>query len=423
MAGTGDPLRLRVFLASPGDVGDERAFVHHLLERVLPKDPGLEGRIGFDLVSWDDPHAPTPMPAHLTPQEAVIRFKGRPADCDIVVVILASRIGTHLDLGTFKKPDGSAYVSGTEWEYEDAWGATPRPEILVYRRRDVAPIDPRVPGARARLEQFEQVDRFFTRFQNPDGSWRGGFDSYDGLDQFKTRFEHHIRRLLAERLRGHNPLPGIPAPADLSPDPPPVPLPERCLGRDADSAKLVAALCAGTAPTAVLVQGPGGIGKTTLTQAAANDPDVVARFGPRRWFVELETATDRDTFDAALLTAIGLDPTAGFPAAQRRLAQAPTLLVLDNLDTPWRQAGPAIEARLGALGAIPGVALLASFRGQDAVGGVRWSPRHRVDPLPDAQARALFLDIAGTIAPDDPHLNARGPRCCMRWAACRWRSA
>lgn len=54
--------------------------------------------------------------------------------------------------------------------------------------------------------------------------------------------------------------------ADTSPDPPPVPLPERCFGRAEDGARLVAALCAGAAPTAVLVQGPGGIGKTTLTQ-------------------------------------------------------------------------------------------------------------------------------------------------------------
>lgn len=100
---------------------------------------------------------------------------------------------------------------------------------------------------------------------------------------------------------------------------------------------------------------------------------MIARFGLRRWFVPLETATDRDTFDAALLTAIGLDPTAGFAAAPRRLAQAPTLLVLDNLETPWERAGLAIEARLGELAAVPGVALLASFRGQEAVGGGRWA--------------------------------------------------
>lgn len=38
------------------------------------------------------------------------------------------------------------------------------------------------------------------------------------------------------------------------------------------------------------------------------------------------------------------------------------------------------------------------------MGGGRWSLRHRVEPLADDEARTLFLDIAGTIPPGDPHL-------------------
>ena len=102
MAGAGPPLTLRVFLASPGDVAEERAFVRDYLDAILPNDPLLQGRAGFKVVSWDHPHAGTPMPAHLTPQEAVIRFKDRPSDCDIVIVILAARLGTHLALDTFR---------------------------------------------------------------------------------------------------------------------------------------------------------------------------------------------------------------------------------------------------------------------------------------------------------------------------------
>jgi hypothetical protein len=88
-------------------------------------------------VSWDDPAAPTPMTAGLSPQEAVNRFGPKPSQCDIVVVILWSRLGTHLDVATFRKPDGEPYLSGTEWEFEDAWNAKPQPEILVYRRTEV----------------------------------------------------------------------------------------------------------------------------------------------------------------------------------------------------------------------------------------------------------------------------------------------
>ena len=402
MAGVEPPFMLRVFLASPGDVRAERTFVRTYLESALPKSPLLHGRsVKFDVIAWDDPHAPTPMPAHLTPQEAVIAAKGCPADCDIVIVIFASRLGTHLALDKFARLDGSAYRSGTEWEYEDAWNAKPRPEIRVYRRDDLPPILASDPERRKKLDQLDLVDSFLERFIHPDGSACGGYQTYRGLDDFKTKLAHDLQSILAARI---GPAPVAGTPADPLPGPPAVPPPERCVGRGADSAKVVAALTADGAPTAVLVQGPGGIGKTTLTQDAANHAEVLARFGPRRWLVALDTATDRDTFDAALLTAIGLDPAAGFAPARQRLAQAPTLLVLDNLETPWEHAGPAIEARLGELAGIRGVTLLASFRGQAVVGGVRWSLRQRVDPLPDDEARALFLGIADTIPVGDWHL-------------------
>src|SRR4051794_28090595 len=92
------PQHLRVFLASPGDVADERALARKLLREELPVDPFLRGRVTFDIVSWDDPAAPTPMLARLTPQEAVTRFEIKPSECNIVIVVLWSRLGTHLDL-------------------------------------------------------------------------------------------------------------------------------------------------------------------------------------------------------------------------------------------------------------------------------------------------------------------------------------
>jgi hypothetical protein len=133
------PLHLRVFLASPGDVADERALVRRLLKDELPYDPFLRGRITFDVVSWDDPAAPTPLPARLTPQEAVIQFETRPSECDIVIVVLWSRLGTHLDLTKFHKDNGEFYLSGTEWEYEDA--CTGKAVIFIYRRMEVPKVD------------------------------------------------------------------------------------------------------------------------------------------------------------------------------------------------------------------------------------------------------------------------------------------
>src|SRR5262245_7731774 len=122
------PRHVRIFLASPGDVMEERHVVRTVAER-LERSPLIRDDFTIQVVSWDDPDAPVPMLATLTPQEAVSRALPRPSDCDVTVVIVAQRMGTPLDE---RKPDGSRYRSGTEWEFEDARRAG-RP-ILLYHR-------------------------------------------------------------------------------------------------------------------------------------------------------------------------------------------------------------------------------------------------------------------------------------------------
>jgi hypothetical protein len=176
------PLHLRVFLASPGDVADERALARHLLKDELPYDVFLRDRVTFDIVSWDDPAAPTPMPARLTPEEAVIQFETKPSKCDIVIVVLWSRLGTHLDLSKFQKANGDPYLSGTEWEFEDAWNAQTRPEVFVYWRTEKPKIeldDPDDPIVAEHLRQRRLVKQFLKRFMNPDGSFRGSVTPYE----------------------------------------------------------------------------------------------------------------------------------------------------------------------------------------------------------------------------------------------------
>ncbi len=120
------PLHLRVFLASPGDVADERALALRVLEQ-LQYDPLLCGRITVETVAWDKPGAGTPMLATLTPQEAIKKGLPTPAECDIVIVVFWARMGTLLP-DEWKKPDGSRYRSGTEWEYLNALEAAEKCE-------------------------------------------------------------------------------------------------------------------------------------------------------------------------------------------------------------------------------------------------------------------------------------------------------
>jgi tetratricopeptide (TPR) repeat protein len=182
--------------------------------------------------------------------------------------------------------------------------------------------------------------------------------------------------------------------------------PLRCLGRDDDLRAVVEALVAPRDDTAVLVLGGPGMGKTTVTRQAAVDPAVVEKFSQRRWFVELETATNAEALEKAIIVALGLDPAAArFDAALAQLAEAPGLLVLDNLETPWDGEREKVEALLTTLHRLPGLVLLASIRGNDSPAGVRWTRRRTMHPLEPPHDRELFLDMATDIKADDPDLD------------------
>ena len=64
---TQNPRHLRIFLASPGDVADERGLALKVLEE-LQYDPLLRDQVTIETVAWDKPGAGTPMLATMTPQ-------------------------------------------------------------------------------------------------------------------------------------------------------------------------------------------------------------------------------------------------------------------------------------------------------------------------------------------------------------------
>ena len=182
---------VRIFLSSPGDVAEERTLARQLIDSELPKLPSFRERVKLELIAWDDPAAQIPMLATETPQESVNAARPRPATCDIVIVILWSRMGTPLP-DNLRKPNGEPYLSGTEWEYEDAVNSPqqPRPQVLVYRRTEEPKIglrDPRKEGeggavrtgrgvlrAASLAEAWRQRIRDAERLQGPAAPAPGG---------------------------------------------------------------------------------------------------------------------------------------------------------------------------------------------------------------------------------------------------------
>jgi len=189
-------LHLRVFLSSPGDVQEERRAARDVVAS-LQKGALLRGRVTIDTVSYDDPDAPSPMTANETPQDAVNRYTGRPSECDLVVVILWSRLGTPIP-PKMHRADGTRFDSGTVWEYEDALRANK--DVWVYRRTEVPNVPLTDPAFEQKRADFAAVDRFFQRFANPDRSLEGGFSTYARAADFAPLFEKHLESLLRQRL-------------------------------------------------------------------------------------------------------------------------------------------------------------------------------------------------------------------------------
>jgi hypothetical protein len=188
------PRHIRVFLSSPGDAKEERDAADRILEE-LPRGHAWKDKFSIDPVRWDDPHAPAPMDAHLTPQEAVNRSLFKPSQCDVVVVLLWGRMGTPLP-ESYKKPNGTLYLSGTEWEFEDAHAAGRR--ILLYRRMEKPRIEIDDPDFAEKRKQYQLVQEFFKRFEEADGSLSGGYTSYQTVEEFKERFKQNIEGLLRQ---------------------------------------------------------------------------------------------------------------------------------------------------------------------------------------------------------------------------------
>lgn len=189
-------LVLRVFLSSPGDVVEERKLAREALE-ALEGSHLLRGKLRFEIVAWDDEHAAAPMDARETPQAAVNRYSGRPADCDLTLVILWGRIGTRLPPG-LTRSNGTPYESGTAWEFEDALAAD-KP-VYVYRRMEKPKIDLDDADFDKKRAQYVAVKAFFGGFENPDGSLRAGFASYAVPGDFAKILRQHLEAFVNERM-------------------------------------------------------------------------------------------------------------------------------------------------------------------------------------------------------------------------------
>lgn len=135
--------------------------------------------------------------------------------------------------------------------------------------------------------------------------------------------------------------------------------------------------------------GPGGIGKTRLARESTRER--------RGLFVPLAEVFDGSRLAEAVHGALGLPTHHGDPygpSVAFLRGRARPLLILDNLEQIAQGADDFI-ARL--LRDVPALKVLATSRIRLSLDGER---ALALDPLPDAQATALFLDRARAARPD-----------------------
>lgn len=207
-----DIQHIRVFVSSPSDVSDERSLAFDVIEQIA-YDPLLRGRITVETVAWDRPGTGTPLFASMSPQEAIDKGLPKPSQCDIVITILWTRLGTPLgkeylkpEKYHFKSRTGSdpwRYYSGTEWELIDSLESadrTGKPFVLVYRRLEEPQTGLKDPALNEKLEQYHLVEDFFSAFSEDDRVIRRGYNSYQKPADFRKQLELHLRDIISQLL-------------------------------------------------------------------------------------------------------------------------------------------------------------------------------------------------------------------------------
>jgi hypothetical protein len=169
--------QVRIFLASPGDVNEERDRAEQIINE-LQLTLGDREDLHLRPIRWENDAYPA-----LGRVQGVVNRQLRPEESDIFVGILWNRLGT---------PTGHA-ASGTVEEFQrayDAWRQRGRPPILFYFCE--RPADLRTEEA---LQQKMKVVRFRNQFPN-----KGLYGTYTLVDDFERQFRRGLEQTIYELL-------------------------------------------------------------------------------------------------------------------------------------------------------------------------------------------------------------------------------
>jgi tetratricopeptide (TPR) repeat protein len=177
-------------------------------------------------------------------------------------------------------------------------------------------------------------------------------------------------------------------------------------GRKADLQQVVNWVLADRQP--IIIPGQPGMGKSALALELAYHADVQAKFGDERYFLRLDAATDAD----AMMNAVALRLNMHAQGNAENIADAvaktcvkPTLLILDNLETPWHNNSELVEAAIARLAAGDQLNLVLTIRGDTPNLSCDAHQSDEIAALQADDAKALFLRGTRDKLSDDPDLD------------------
>ena len=198
-----------------------------------------------------------------------------------MICILWTRLGTPLPK-QIRRPDGTRYASGTEFEVEDALAGDEatrnHPDLWIYRRSGFPRFSLGDSELLARHGQMRALDQFLNKtLKDSDGSLKAAFHTFDGPAQFEEKLEEHLRKWLESRASGPDASEAGLKPTWFKPpfqglsvfDSEHQPI---FFGRTAQSSAVLDRLRRQAAAGAafVLVTGMSGVGKSSLVRAGAS---------------------------------------------------------------------------------------------------------------------------------------------------------
>jgi len=181
---------LRVFVASPGDVKEERERLGRVIEELNKGETAKRLNLSIELLRWE-----TNVTPDLGRPQQVILDQLTKEVWDVFIGILWLRFGSStggIDLKT-----GSFFASGTEEEFhfahqmrnnsQEKW-----PKIMFYRcvrsPENMLDFD---------IKQFQKVDDFINEFK-AGGIHEGLIQHYDTLEEFEDLVRSHFDKIVWE---------------------------------------------------------------------------------------------------------------------------------------------------------------------------------------------------------------------------------